>query len=143
MCLFLNPVKVWKCGRQVRSRRCSQCGGVCCGQSLCSLREKQILFSELVTFQPCHGVISAEIHMYSCPAMWITISSFSRIDSLVLIRCRLSYDNHIGQKLEIVMAKNEIKISKLITLYRFSLFFSVLAVQFLKNLLIFLNFLSP
>lgn len=61
----------------------------------------------------------------------------------MLIRCRLSYDNHIGKELEIEMAKNEIIISKLITLYRFNLIFSVLAVQFLKNLLIFLNILSP
>lgn len=41
------------------------------------------------------------------------------------------------------MAKNEIMISKLITLYGFNFIFLVLAVQFLRNLLIFLNFLSP
>lgn len=39
----------------------------------------------------------------------------------------------IGKKLEIKMAKNELIISKLITLYRFNLIFSVLAVQFFKE----------
>lgn len=123
----------------------SVCGGLLGAVTVCSLWEKQILLPELVTFQPCHGLISAGIqtHMQSCPPISIAVNTFSRIQSLVLIRCRLSYDNHIGKKLEIEMAKNEIIISKLITLYRFNLIFSAVAVQFLKNLLIFLNFLSP
>lgn len=71
MCLLLNPLKVCKSGSRSGGGGAGSVWGFVGGSHCLFPLGKANPFSEFVTCQPCHGVISAEIqtHMQSCPAI--------------------------------------------------------------------------